>query len=204
MVRGSLRPVLTTGGHSGLRAALNLGRRPEPSMQPLSAFLGCALTRLGQDAREQPRALLAAQKQQARTCDQALSVQYPRRRITGEITRDRNASRAAGLEVAPFPRTDPFGCVARSASPAPLRRDDSRPDEARSASTRVRTSAKLSIESRGGETSWWEAAAGSVIQTGRSARVRSLALQGQALVSQMAAPLRQLGQGHRAGLVGVQ
>src|SRR4051812_18063221 len=31
-----------------------------------------------------------------------------------------------------------------------------------------------------------------------------LALQGQALVSQMAAPLRQLGQGHRAGLVGVQ
>src|SRR4051812_25318232 len=44
--RGSLRPVLTTGGHSGLRAALNLGRRPEPSMQPLSAFLGCALTRL--------------------------------------------------------------------------------------------------------------------------------------------------------------
>src|SRR3954471_23560953 len=50
----------TTGGHSGLRAALNLGRRPDPSMQPLSAFLGCALTRLGQDAREQPRALLAA------------------------------------------------------------------------------------------------------------------------------------------------
>src|SRR5215204_1455145 len=31
-----------------------------------------------------------------------------------------------------------------------------------------------------------------------------LALQGQALVSQMVAPLRQLGQGHRAGLVGVQ
>src|SRR3954447_25713255 len=31
-----------------------------------------------------------------------------------------------------------------------------------------------------------------------------LTLQGQALVSQMAAPLRQLGQGHRAGLVGVQ
>src|SRR4051812_49187884 len=31
-----------------------------------------------------------------------------------------------------------------------------------------------------------------------------LALQGPALVSQMAAPLRQLGQGHRAGLVGVQ
>ena len=31
-----------------------------------------------------------------------------------------------------------------------------------------------------------------------------LALQGQALVSQMMAPLRQLGQGHRAGLVGVQ
>src|SRR3954463_9906708 len=92
MVRGSLRPVLTTGGHSGLRAALNLGRRPEPSMQPLSAFLGCALRRLGQDAREQPRALLAAQEQQARTCDQALGVQYPRRRITGEITRDRNAS----------------------------------------------------------------------------------------------------------------
>jgi putative transposase len=31
-----------------------------------------------------------------------------------------------------------------------------------------------------------------------------LALQGQALVSQLVAPLRQLGQGHRAGLVGVQ
>src|SRR5215208_716061 len=31
-----------------------------------------------------------------------------------------------------------------------------------------------------------------------------LALQGQALVSQMVAPLRHLGQGHRAGLVGVQ
>ena len=55
----------------------------------------------------------------------------------------------------------------------PLRRDDSRPDEARSASTRARTSAKLSIESRGEETSWWEAAVGSVIQTGRSVRVRS-------------------------------
>ena len=38
---------------------------------------------------------------------------------------------------------------------------------------RTRTSAKLSTESRGAETSWWEAAAGEVIQTGRSARVRS-------------------------------
>jgi len=38
---------------------------------------------------------------------------------------------------------------------------------------RARTSAKLSIESRGEETSWEEAAVGSVIQTGRSARVRS-------------------------------
>src|SRR5215207_2036471 len=45
----------TTGGHSGLRAALKLGRRPDPSMQPLSALLGCALTRLGQDERVQPR-----------------------------------------------------------------------------------------------------------------------------------------------------
>src|SRR3954467_10113176 len=83
------------------------------------------------------------------------------------------ADRAAGVEPSPFPRTDPFDCVVRSASLAPLRRAGSRPDEARSASTRARTSAKLSIESRGGETSWWEAAAGAVIQTGRSVRVRS-------------------------------
>src|SRR3954469_22828951 len=67
----------------------------------------------------------------------------------------------------------PLDCVSRSASPAPLRRDDSRRHEARSASTRARTSPKLSIESRGAETSWWEASVGSVIQTGRSARVRS-------------------------------
>ena len=36
----------------------------------------------------------------------------------------------------------PLSCVVRSSSPAPLRRGDSRPDEARSASTRARTSAK--------------------------------------------------------------
>src|SRR3954469_7184154 len=63
------------------------------------------------------------------------------------------ATRAAGVEAAPFPRTDPFGCVARSSSPAPLRRGDSRRDKARSASMRTRTSAKLSTGSRGAETS---------------------------------------------------
>ena len=38
---------------------------------------------------------------------------------------------------------------------------------------RARNSAKRSTASRGEETSWWDAAAGAVIQTGRSARVRS-------------------------------